>query len=129
MSQSEQPEIVTFVASPPAGTVGSTDNLFIDDALQTLSSKTIPGNRIVRAASVRDVDLELGKILSNHAPVPVRLQIVGHSLSGVLSLGASWIPAADMVAKAFRYPYYVVDTNPASLGLLAKYVENTSPGC
>lgn len=126
MSQSEQPDIVTFVASPPAGTVGSTDNLFIDGALQTLSSKTIPGHRIVRAASVRDVDLELGKILPNHIPGPVRLQIVGHSLSGVLSLGASWIPAADMVAKAFRYPYYVVDTNPASLGLLAKYAGKIS---
>jgi len=126
MLQSDQPEIVTLMASPPAGTVGSTDNNFIDAALQTLRSKTATRNRIIRVASVRDADLELGKILSGDLGGKVRLQIVGHSLSGVLSLGASWIPEAEMVAKAFRYPYYVLDTNPASLGLLAKYAGKIS---
>jgi hypothetical protein len=126
MLQSDQPEIVTFVASPPAGTVGPTANLFIDDALQTLRSRKPPGNQIIRVASVRDADLELGKILSSRVRGPLRLQIVGHSLSGMLSLGASWIPEADMVAKALRYPYYVLDTNPASLGLLAKYAGKIS---
>jgi hypothetical protein len=122
----EHPEIVTFVAAPPAGTAGSTDNLFIDDALQALSSKNAADNRIVRATCIRDIDLELAKILADHANGTVRLQIVGHSLSGVLSLGASWIPEAEMMTKAFRYPYYVLDTNPASLGLLAKYTGKIS---
>lgn len=126
MSRSDQPETITLVASPPAGTVGSIDNNFIDAVLQTFSSKKSTSNRIARAASVRDVDLELGKTLSDHFTGKVRLQIVGHSLSGVLSLGASWIPEADMVAKAFRYPYYALDTNPASLGLLAKYAGKIS---
>ena len=126
MLQTAQPEIVTLVAGPPAGTVGPTKNLFIDDALQTLRSKKAAGNRIIQVASVRDADLELSKILSNRFKGTVRLQIVGHSLSGVLSLGASWIPEADMVAKAFRYPYYALDTNPASLGLLAKYAGKIS---
>jgi len=126
MLQSAQPEIVTLVASPPAGTVGSTNNLFIDDALQTLRSKKAAGNRIIQVASVRDADLEFGKILSDRFRGTVRLQIVGHSLSGILSLGASWIPEADMAARAFRYPYYALDTNPASLGLLAKYAGKVS---
>jgi len=126
MLLNKQPEIVTLVASPPADTVGTTDNFFIDKTLRTLSSKNSPANRIVRAASIRDVDLELGRILPDHFTGQIRLQIVGHSLSGALSLGASWIPAADMVAKAFRYPYYVLDTNPASLGLLAKYAGKIS---
>lgn len=126
MSQTDQPEIITLVANPPVGTVGSTDNNFIDAVLQTLSSKKAATNKIARTASVRDMDLELGKVLSDHAPGKVRLQIVGHSLSGMMSLGASWIPEADMVGRAFRYPYYVLDTNPVSLGLLAKYVGRIS---
>jgi hypothetical protein len=121
MSQRDQTEIMTLVASPPAGTVGPTDNNFIDTVLQTLSSKKATRNRLVRAANIRDVDLELGKILSDDFTGKIKLQLIGHSLSGMLSLGASWIPEADMVAKALTYPYYALDTNPASLGLLAKY--------
>jgi len=43
-------------------------------------------------------------------------QIVGHSISGMLSLGASWIPDGEMVARAFKFPHYVLDTSPAALG-------------
>ena len=120
------PEIATLVASPPPGTAGPTENAFIDDALQALSTRTAAPNRIARVSCVRDVDLELGKIVADHAGGPIRLQIVGHSISGLLSLGASWIAESDMPAKAFRYPYYVVDTNPASLGLLSKYAGKLS---
>jgi hypothetical protein len=114
------------MAGPPAASVGSTDNLFIDHALQTLRSRKAAGSRIIQVASVRDADLELGKALSDRFRSTIRLQIVGHSLSGMLSLGASWIPEADMVTRAFKYPYYVLDTNPASLGLLAKYAGKIS---
>ncbi|HET7500323.1 MAG TPA: hypothetical protein VFK02_04945 [Kofleriaceae bacterium] len=126
MIQSEQPSIVTLLAAPPAGTVGPTDNLFIDHAYKTLRSRKATGHRIIRVASVRDADVEMCKILSKDFKGTVRLQIVGHSISGVLSLGGSWIPEEDMVAKAFKYPYYVLDTNPASLGLLAKYAGKIS---
>jgi hypothetical protein len=126
MLVSEQPEIVTVVASPPAGMSGPTDNSFIDAALRTLDTKKSSCNRIVRAASVRDMDIELGNILSNRFKGTVRLQIVGHSISGMLSLGASWIPDAEIVTRAFRFPHYVLDTNPAALGLLAKYAGKIS---
>src|SRR5213078_899609 len=92
MMLSDQPEIVTVVASPPPGTSGPTDNNFIDAALQTLATKNASANRVVRAASVRDLDIELGKILTDHFKGAIRLQIIGHSISGMLSLGASWIP-------------------------------------
>ena len=126
MMMSEQPEIVTVVASPPAGTNGLTDNTFVDAALQTLANKKASSNRIVRAASVRDMDIELGKILSDRFKGTIRLQIIGHSISGMLSLGASWIPDTEVVARAFKFPHYVLDTNPASLGLLAKYAGKIS---
>ena len=126
MRVSEQPDTVTLVASPPPGTPGPTDNAFIDDTLATLSKKTPSRTRVVRVASVRDIDLELGKILHDDFRGVVRVQIVGHSISGMLSLGASWIPDCEMLARAFRYPYHVLDTNPASLGLLAKYVGKIS---
>jgi hypothetical protein len=121
MRQSDQPEIVTLVASPPAGTTGSTDNTFIDAALATLASKQAHANRIVRVSCVRDADIELGKILTGNFKGTIRLQIVGHSISGMLMLGGAWIAENELVATAFRHPYYVLDTNPASLGLLAKY--------
>lgn len=121
MKLSEQPEIVTVVASPPAGTQGSTDNIFIDAVLAALQRTGYSQNRVVRAASVRDIDLELGKILTDRVRSTIRLQFVGHSISGMLSLGATWLPECEVANRAFRYPYYVLDTSPSSLGLLAKY--------
>lgn len=126
MRVSEQPDTVTLVAAPPPGTMGPVDNTFIDDTLRTLSKKTASGTRVLRVASVRDIDIELGKILHDDFKGDVRVQLVGHSISGMLSLGASWIPDGEMLGRAFRYPYHVLDTNPASLGLLAKYVGKIS---
>lgn len=126
MRVSEQPETVTLVACPPPGTIGAVGNSFIDDALETLEKRKAASNRIIRAASVRDIDIELGKILNASFKGTIRLQIVGHSISGLLSLGASWIADGEMSSTAFKYPYYVVDTNPASLGLLAKYAGKIS---
>ncbi|HZJ62110.1 MAG TPA: hypothetical protein VFD36_01190 [Kofleriaceae bacterium] len=126
MRVSEQPDTVIVVAGPPTGTMGATDNAFIDDVLKTLSRRTASGTRVLRACSVRDIDVELGKLLGDDFKGEIRLQIVGHSISGMLSLGASWIPESEMLGKAFRYPHYVLDTNPAALGLLAKYVEKIS---
>jgi hypothetical protein len=126
MRHSDQPDIVTVVASPPAGTTGPTDNNFVDAVLDTLESKKLTTHRIVRASSVRDIDVVLSEILHSRFRGTIRLQIVGHSISGMLSLGASWIPDTEMAVRAFRYPYYVLDTNPASLGLLAKYAGKIS---
>lgn len=125
MRVSEQPDTVIVVAGPPAGTTCA-DNAFIDDVLKTLAKRTASGTRVLRACSVRDIDVELDKILGDDFKGEIRLQIIGHSISGMLSLGASWIPESEMLGKAFRYPHYVLDTNPAALGLLAKYVEKIS---
>src|SRR5262245_24897499 len=112
MRVSDQPDTLTVVACAPTGTMGATDNAFIDDVLRTLSKRTSSRIRILRASSVRDIDIEVGKVLSDDFKGEVRLQIVGHSISGMLSLGASWIPEAEMLARAFRFPHYVLDTNP-----------------
>jgi hypothetical protein len=125
MRISEQPDTVIVVAGPPAGTT-ATDNPFIDDVLRTLSKRTASGTRVLRACSVRDIDVELSKIVPPDFKGQIRLQIVGHSISGMLSLGASWIPECEMLVKVFRYPHHVLDTNPAALGLLAKYVGKVS---
>ncbi|MEO7734249.1 MAG: hypothetical protein ABIY55_25045 [Kofleriaceae bacterium] len=126
MRQSDQPEIVTVVACPPAGTTGSTDNSFIDSALESLASKGAHANRVVRASSVRDLDLELGKILVDGFKGTIRLQIVGHSISGKLSLGGSWLPPSEVAWRGSDPPFYVLDTNPMSLGLLSKYAGKIS---
>jgi hypothetical protein len=126
MVVSDQPEIVTLVACPPEGTSGSTANSFIDAALETLESKRSSVNRIVRVSCVRDADIELGKILTRGSKHEIKLQLVGHSLPGKLLLGAAWIPEDEMTARAYKAPYFLLDTNPDSLGLLAKYVDRIS---
>lgn len=124
--QRDRPEIVTVVASPPPGTSGPTDNNFIDAVLRTLAERRTCANRVVRVASMRDLDIELGKILTDSFAGTIRLQIIGHSISGALSLGASWIPDGELVARAFKFPHYVLDTNPSALGLIAKYAGKIS---
>lgn len=126
MIQSTQADIVTLVAGPAPDTEGSTDNPFIDAVLQTLASKGAAGHQIVRVSSVRDIDLELSKILSDSLKGPLRLQIVGHSLSGGLALGALWLPESELPVRALKFPYYVLDTSPAALGLLSKHAGKLS---
>lgn len=126
MIPSSQPNIVTLVAGPAADVKGSTDNPFIDAALQTLASKRANGHRIARVSSVRDIDLELGKILSDSLEGPIRLQVVGHNLSGGLALGACWFAESELPVRACKFPYYVLDTNPAALGLLSKHADKIS---
>jgi hypothetical protein len=126
MIQSDHPNIITLVAGPAPGTENSTDDPFITTTLQTLASKKAPRSRIVRVSSVRDIDLELSAISSSRSKDRIRLQIIGHSLSGGLSLGAFWIPAAEVQARAFKFPYYILDTNPAPLGLLSKHAGKIS---
>lgn len=126
MLRNDLPATVTLVAAPPADAEGPTDNPFIDTALETLESKRAAGHQIVRVSSVRDIDLELSKVLSNRLNGPIRLQIVGHSLSGGLALGAFWLPEDELSVRASRFPYYVLDTNPASLGLLSKHAGKIS---
>lgn len=93
-------------------------NAFIDDTLRVLIGKRALSNLIVRAASVRDIDVRLGEVTRPPFRGQVRLQLVGHSLSGILALGACWLPDAMPAG----YPFYALDTNPAAMGLLAKYI-------
>jgi len=119
-------DLVSLVAARPADTHGPTENPFLDAALETLAKRDVPRHRIIRVSSVRDIDLELGKILSDPLQGAIRLQIIGHSLSGGLALGAFWLPESDLAVRAFKFPYYVLDTAPASLGLLSKYAGRIS---
>ncbi len=126
MIKSDYPNIITFVAGPSPGTAGSTDDPFLEAALTTIESKKAPRNRTVKVSTVRDIDVELSAILSDRLKGQIRVQIIGHSLSGGLALGAFWIPAAEVHARAFKFPYYILDTNPAPLGLLSKHAGKIS---
>jgi hypothetical protein len=115
-----QLESITFVACPPSD-IRATDNAFIDAAYQTLLARQAPGHCVLRASSVRDIDVQLAALLPKTSTRRIRLQIVGHSVSGVLSLGASWLADDELAIRALEFPFLVLDTNPAALALLAKY--------
>jgi len=124
--QREQAEIVTVVACPPPDAEGPLGNPFIDDVVRMLMPRQSARHRVIRAASVLDVDIGLDQIMRAPFQGRVRLQIIGHSVSGILSLGNFWLPEATQLENACRYPFYALDTTPAALGLLAKYVGKIS---
>lgn len=132
MPQSVHPTTVTLVAAPPPVAPGGrylpgeAEDPFLSGALRTLTAKKAPRHRIAKVASVRDIDLELSKLTVGHRGERVRIQIVGHTLSGGLALGARWIPDAEIQAKAFKFPYYILDTSPSALGLLSKHAGKIS---
>lgn len=123
MIRSEAPDIVTVVACPPETTkLATAHNNFIDEVMQTLAAKKAAGNRIVRAATVRDLDLRLGDILTPQSSGRVKLQIVGHSFSGALLLGAAWLTTAELFAATFNPPFFALTPDPRALGSLVNYV-------
>jgi hypothetical protein len=129
----QPPERVSFLAGPPPEVRGAIANAFVDAAYATLLAKQVPGHCVLRACSVRDLDVQLAAIVPKHGAHKVRLQIIGHSVSGMLSLGASWLTDDELMTRGFAFPYYVLDTHPSALALLAKYagklVEVMLVGC
>ena len=115
-----------MVACPPPEAQGPLGNPFIDDVVRLLTPKQSARHRVIRAASVLDIDIGLGRVMSPPFRGGVRLQIIGHSVSGILSLGNFWLPETTQLENACRYPFYALDTTPAALGLLAKYVGKIS---
>jgi hypothetical protein len=125
MKPHDKIKIITFVASPPSDMKDAVDNPFISGVIRTLSTKQA-GNLVVKVSSVRDIDLELCKHLPADGKGRIRAQIVGHSMSGMLALGAHWFSEHDAHLRGFKFPYYVLDTNPAALGLLSKHAGKLS---
>lgn len=123
MIRSEIPDIVTVVACPPEDTSPAIiHNNFIDKAMRTLTAKKAADNRILRAATVHDMEKQLSNILPHDSPCRIKLQIVGHSLSGALLLGAAWLPSSGFWPAAHNFPFYAVTPDPMVLGLLALHV-------
>lgn len=119
---SDQPKTVTLVASPPP----ETDNGGVDQTFRVLSAKRVRTNEIRRVTSVSDIDIALSNILTASFKGTVRLQIIGHAIPGSMCLGARWTDTGIHDLAAFAFPFLVLDTNPTSLGLLAKFAGKLS---
>ncbi len=122
MNLSDQPKTVTLVASPPP----ETDNGGLDQTFQVLSAQGVHSHHICRVASVSDIDVALSGILTASFKGTIRLQIIGHAIPGSLCLGAKWTDTGIHDPAAFAFPFLVLDTNPAALGLLAKFAGKLS---
>jgi hypothetical protein len=134
MIRSEVPDIVTVVACPMDDTSPATiHNNFIDKAVRTLTAKKAACNRLLRAASVHDMEKQISDLLPHDLQCGVKLQIVGHSLSGALLLGAGWLPSTGFWPAAHNFPFYALTPDPMVLGLLAphagKFKEVIVVGC
>jgi hypothetical protein len=123
---SDYSSTVTLIATPPPGMAGANNDRFLQDAFRSITGKKATQHRVAKVSSVRDIDLELGSTFSDRKTKRVRLQLIGHTLSGGLALGAFWMPESEVQARAFKFPYYSLDTNPAALGLLSKYAGQIS---
>lgn len=114
-----EPLRVTVLAGPPERPTrdpGPDD--FVNAALTQIQDRS---RRLLRASSVLELDLALAKLFEEKPNRRISLQLVGHGASGLLHLGAPWLSEGDFFDNAFRYPFYVLDTNPAALGLLSQY--------
>ena len=122
MIRREAPEIVTVVACAPEGAAGATThNNFIDEVMVALTAKKAACTRILRAATMHELDVQLGKVLPPQFHGRVKLQIVGHSFSGALLLGAAWLATSEMFADTFNPPFHALTPDPRALGCLRNY--------
>src|SRR5262245_6337747 len=122
MIRNEAPDIVTVVACPPEGVApGAIHNNFIDEVMQTLAARKAAGLRIVRAATMADLDLRLGEILTPQPHCRVKLQIIGHSFSGALLLGAAWLATSELFEDTFNPPFHALTPDPRALGCLVNH--------
>src|SRR5215468_7089975 len=101
---SDQPKIVTLVASPPP----ETDNGGVDQTFRVLSAKGLHDNEIRRVASVSEIDVALSSILTASFKGTVRLQIIGHAIPGSMCLGARWTDTGIHDRAAFAFPFLVL---------------------
>lgn len=117
------PELVIVVACPPEGARSATiHNNFIDEVYRALVARKSACTQIVRAATVRDMDIRLGEILTPQFHGKVKLEIIGHSLSGALLLGAAWLASTELFAATFNPPFYALTPDPRALGSLVNYI-------
>lgn len=121
------PDIVTVVACPPeSATPATVHNNFIDEVVAALTARKAAATCLLRAATVRDLDLQLGKVLPPAFRGRVKLQIIGHSFSGALLLGAAWLTSAELFPATFNPPFYALTPDPRALGCLVNYVGKIS---
>jgi hypothetical protein len=113
---------VTVVACAPEDAPGATThNNFIDEVMVALAAKKATCTRILRAATMHELDLQLGKILTPQFRGRVKLQLVGHSFSGALLLGAAWLAGSEMFNETFNPPFHALTPDPRALGCLRNY--------
>jgi hypothetical protein len=118
----EAPDIVTVVACAPEQAAGATThNNFIDEVMLALTARKAAGTRILRAATMRELDLQLGTVLTPELRGRVKLQIVGHSFSGALLLGAAWLASSEMFTDTFNPPFHALTPDPRALGCLVNH--------
>src|SRR4051812_28241949 len=86
-----------------------------------LTARKAAGTRILRAAPMRERDLPLGTVLTPELRDRVKLQIVGHSFSGALLLGAAWLATSEMFDDTFNPPFHALTPDPRALGCLVNY--------
>ncbi|HEX3761901.1 MAG TPA: hypothetical protein VHW23_24545 [Kofleriaceae bacterium] len=124
MIRNEAPDIVTVVACPPEGAApGDIHNNFIDEVMQTLTARKAASTRIVRAATMVDLDLRLGEILTSQLRGRVKLQIIGHSFSGALLLGAAWLATSELFDDTFNPPFHALTPDPRAMGCLVSHAD------
>lgn len=110
----QEPLLVSIISAPPKG-VPDQGNELIGKITTLFRERGVP---LLPAASVLAIDLHLEKLTDENPGKLLSVQLIGHAMSGQLYLGASWMPNNEIRSGP---PFYILDTNPAALGLLSKY--------
>src|SRR6185312_15214977 len=101
---------VTVVAKKPNkqyGPFAKDTEPLVAQTLKKLRSGSGPAPEL--AASIKDLDVILTKAKQQAGDKLLSVQVIGHGYSGVLRLGASFLPN---VIGSGTAPFFCVDTNP-----------------
>lgn len=91
-----------------------------DATIDATVQKLTPLTTVMRAASMEEVAVRIQDAVAASNGEQLSLQLVGHGVSGLLHLGSSWM-GEPLPPKTFADPFYLLDTNPWSLGFLGEY--------
>lgn len=93
-----------------------------DPTIEATVQKLTPLTTVLRATNMEEVATRITEAWNDPARAgrKLALQLVGHGVSGLLHLGSSWMGEV-VPARAFADPYFLIDTNPWSLGFLGEH--------
>jgi hypothetical protein len=115
-------QTLTIIASPETPTQEA--NEFIDTANDVFAKAQFQDHILEHACDIVHLSATIGKHLAANPKLVV--QILGHSISGLMELGSAWMTDEEKEKTAYHYPFFLLNSSPAALGILREHARGIS---